>query len=100
MKKYEFNHPPAEYNPMTRHWTRIMQLCVALFLVMVVGVNTGGCTQRQVAGRAPTAPALEPVSSRLYSIRLGTLESPLEQADTSAYEPEVLDGSMASTPRD
>ena len=100
MKKYEFNHPPDEYSPMARHWTRILQLCVAFFLAMVVGLNTVGCTQRQVAGRAPTAPALEPISTRQYSIRLGTLESPLEQTDTSAYDPEALDGSMASTPRD
>ena len=100
MKKYEFNHPPAEYSPMARHWTRIMQLCVALFLAMVVGVNTGGCTQRQVAGRAPTAPALEPVSTRVYSVRLGTIETPLDRTSTITYDSEVLDESVVSTPRD
>ncbi|MBM44040.1 MAG: hypothetical protein CMJ36_03375 [Phycisphaerae bacterium] len=100
MKKYEFNHPPAENIPMVRNWTRIMQLCIALLLAMVVGVNIGGCTQRQIAGRAPTAPALEPVSTRVYSVRLGTIESPLDRTGTITYDSEVLDGSMVPTPRD
>ena len=85
---------------MSRHWTRFMQLCVALFLAMVVSMNTGGCTQRQVAGRAPTAPALQPISTRVYSVRLGTLESPAEQKPPTVYDQELSDESLAATSRD
>ena len=100
MKEYEFNIPPDENSPMSRHWTRLMQLSIAIFLAMVVSMNTGGCTQRQIAGRAPTAPALQPVSTRVYSVRLGTLESPAGQKPPTRYDQEFPNESVAATPQD
>ncbi len=96
----EFTSPSDEYSPMSRQWTHLVQLCIAIFLAMVVSMNTGGCTQRQVAGRAPTAPALQPVSTRVFSVRLGTLESPGGQNSPTRYEQEFPDESVAATPQD
>ena len=78
----------------------ILEDDIASFLAMVVSMNFGGCTQRQVSGRAPTAPALQPVSTRVYSVRLGTLESPAGQKTPSRYDQEFPDESVAATPQD
>ena len=100
MKEGEFPIPPDEYSPMSRPWTRLTLLFLAIFLAMVVSMSTGGCTQRQIAGRAPSAPALQPVSSHVYSVRLGSLESPPGIIEPGEEDRELQRGSMTTPSRD
>ena len=57
--------PPDSDAPRSHH-------ALALAAVLVIGL--AGCQEVRVAGRAPTAPTLYPVSSTTYSVSLGTGE--------------------------
>ncbi|MEE2719660.1 MAG: hypothetical protein VX727_07735 [Planctomycetota bacterium] len=66
-------HPHHDSNPIR---------CRAALLLTVVLCAAGGCQQVRVAGRAPTAPALLPVSSQLVPVRLGIGEPAAPASDT------------------
>ncbi len=51
-----------------------MRLRQILVLAAAALVSLGGCQSVQLAGRAPTAPTLHPVSSSTYPVSLGTRE--------------------------
>lgn len=59
------SHPPRDSDPM--RFPRLLLLAAALAV-------TTGCQPVKLAGRAPTAPALQPVSTQTIPVRLGTSE--------------------------
>lgn len=50
-----------------------------------------GCEARRVAGRAPTAPSLQPVASEVYPVSLGTREEESGNTRSSSLDPVDLE---------